>query len=148
MPVNYAPPTADSLLPVAGIALGTAAAKIKNWDRDDVGFVAADPGTIAAGVFTQNRFCAAPVIVSRAHLAAQRERRLDFRALVVNAGNANAGTGEPGLADARASCAEAARLAGGAGEQALVYSTGVIMEPLPLDRLLAALPSARTAARR
>ncbi|HSC24184.1 MAG TPA: bifunctional glutamate N-acetyltransferase/amino-acid acetyltransferase ArgJ [Casimicrobiaceae bacterium] len=147
MPVNYKPPSADSLLPVPGITLGTAAAKIKSWDRDDVVLVLAEPGTGAAGVFTQNRFCAAPVIVSRAHLAAQRDRHLDFRALVINAGNANAGTGEPGLADARASCAEAARLAGGAAEQALVYSTGVIMEPLPRDRLVAALPKARDAAR-
>ena len=147
MPVNYKPPSADSLLPVPGITLGTAAAKIKSWDRDDVVLVLAEPGTGAAGVFTQNRFCAAPVIVSRAHLAAQRDRHLDFRALVINAGNANAGTGEPGLADARASCAEAARLAGGAAEQALVYSTGVIMEPLPRDRLVAALPEARDAAR-
>ena|SRR5690242_17233147 len=147
MPVNYTPPTAESLLPVPGIALGTAAARVKNWDRDDVVLVIADPGTVAAGVFTQNRFCAAPVIVSREHLAAQRARRLDFRALVVNAGNANAGTGEPGLADARASCAEAARLADAVTEQALVYSTGVIMEPLPRDRLVAALPAARNAAR-
>jgi glutamate N-acetyltransferase/amino-acid N-acetyltransferase len=146
MPVNYKPPSADSLLPVPGITLGTAAAKIKSWDRDDVVLVLAEPGTGAAGVFTQNRFCAAPVIVSRAHLAAQRDRHLDFRALVINAGNANAGTGEPGLADARASCAEAARLAGGAAEQALVYTTGVIMEPLPRDRLVAALPKARDAA--
>ena len=147
MPVNYTPPTAESLLPVPGIALGTAAARIKNWDRDDIVLVVADPRTVVAGVFTQNRFCAAPVIVSREHLAAQRARRLDFRALVINAGNANAGTGEPGLADARASCAEAARLADAVAEQALVYSTGVIMEPLPRDRLVAALPAARNAAR-
>ncbi|HEY3533047.1 MAG TPA: bifunctional ornithine acetyltransferase/N-acetylglutamate synthase, partial [Casimicrobiaceae bacterium] len=143
MPVNYAPPTFESLLPVAGIALGTAAAKIKSWDRDDVVLVVADPGTVAAGVFTQNRFCAAPVVVSREHLALQRAGRLDFRALVVNAGNANAGTGDPGIADARASCADAARLADAVAEQALVYSTGVIMEPLPLERLVAALPAAR-----
>jgi len=148
MPVHYSPPTAESLSPVPGIALGTAPARIKNWDRDDVVLVVADPGSVAAGVFTQNRFCAAPVIVSRAHLAAQRERRLDFRALVINAGNANAGTGESGLAGARASCAEAARLTRGAPEQALVYSTGVIMEPLPLDRLVDALPKARDAKRR
>jgi glutamate N-acetyltransferase / amino-acid N-acetyltransferase len=147
MPVNYSPPSADSLLPVPGITLGTAAAKIKNWDRDDVVLVLAEPGAAAAGVFTQNRFCAAPVVVSRAHLAAQRDRHLDFRALVINAGNANAGTGEPGLADARASCAEGGRLAGAVAEQALVYSTGVIMEPLPRDRLVAALPKARDAAR-
>ena len=73
MPVNYRPPTADSLLPVPGIALGTAAAKIKAWDRDDVVLVVAEPGALAAGVFTQDRFCAAPVSVSRAHLKAQRQ---------------------------------------------------------------------------
>src|SRR5690348_7275378 len=117
LPVHYKPQAAESLSPVPGIALGTAPARIKNWDRDDVVLVVADPGSVAAGVYTQNRFCAAPVIVSRAHLAAQRERRLDFRALVINAGNANAGTGESGLAGARASCAEAARLTGGAPEQ-------------------------------
>ena len=70
MPVNYTPPTADSLLPVPGIALGAAAARIKNWDRDDVLLVVADAGTVASGVFTQNRFCAAPVTVCREHLAA------------------------------------------------------------------------------
>ena len=101
MPVNYTPPTADSLLAVPGIALGTAAAKIKRWDRDDVVLVVAEPGTVAAGVFTQNRFCAAPVAVSRAHLEAQRQRRLDFRALVINAGNANAGTGDAGVTATR-----------------------------------------------
>ena len=147
MPVNYAPPTADSLLPVPGIALGTAAAKIRKRDRDDVVLVVADDGTVASGVFTQNRFCAAPVMVSREHLAAQRARHLDFRALVINAGNANAGTGEAGLAATRASCAEVARLAGCEAAQVLAYSTGVIMEPLPVERVVAALPAARDAAR-
>ena len=86
MAVRCAPPTSDSLLPVAGIALGTAAARIKNWTRDDVLLVVTEPGTVAAGVFTQNRFCAAPVIVCRAHLEAQHTSGFDFRALVVNAG--------------------------------------------------------------
>src|SRR5436309_11373874 len=108
MPVRYAPPTLESLLPVPGIALGTAAARIKNWTRDDVVLIVAEPGTVAAGVFTQNRFCAAPVTVCRAHLEAQRTGTLDFRALVVNAGNANAGTGEAGLEAARKTCAAAA----------------------------------------
>ena len=142
MPVNYTPPTADSLLAVPGIALGTAAAKIKRWDRDDVVLVVAEPGTVAAGVFTQNRFCAAPVAVSRAHLEAQRQRRLDFRALVINAGNANAGTGDAGVTATRDTCDAAARLAGCAFEQVLAYSTGVIMEPLPVERIIAALPAA------
>ena len=143
MPVRYAPPTAESLLPVPGVALGAAAGKIKKWDRNDVLLVACDPGTVAAGVFTQNRFCAAPVIVCREHLA----RQSAFRALVVNAGNANAGTGHAGLADAHAECVAVARLLECAPEEVLVYSTGVIMEPLPLDRILGALPAARTTAR-
>ena len=143
MPVNFMPPTADSLLPVPGIALGTAAAKIKTWNRDDVVLVVAEPGTVAAGVFTQNRFCAAPVAVSREHLQVLRQRRLDFRALVINAGNANAGTGDAGVAATRDTCDAAARLAQCASEQVLVYSTGVIMEPLPVERIIAALPAAR-----
>ena len=143
MPVNVTPPTADSLLPVPGIALGTAAAKIKTWNRDDVVLVVAEPGTVAAGVFTQNRFCAAPVAVSREHLQVLRQRRLDFRALVINAGNANAGTGDAGVAATRDTCDAAARLAQCASEQVLVYSTGVIMEPLPVERIIAALPAAR-----
>ena len=89
-----------------------------------------------AGVFTRNRFCAAPVQVCREHLAAGA----GIRALVVNTGNANAGTGEAGLADARATCAEVARLLGCSAQQVLPFSTGVIMEPLPLERLLAGLP--------
>jgi glutamate N-acetyltransferase / amino-acid N-acetyltransferase len=147
MPVNYTPPTAESLLAVPGIALGTAAARMKRWDRDDIVLVVAETGTVAAGVFTQNRFCAAPVIVSRDHLGAQRQRRLDFRALVINAGNANAGTGEAGIAAARATCGKAAQLSDSAPGQVLVFSTGVILEPLPVERLLDGLPIAQAAAR-
>jgi glutamate N-acetyltransferase/amino-acid N-acetyltransferase len=147
MPVNYTPPTADSLLPVPGISLGTAAARIKAWDRDDVLFVVAEPGTVAGGVFTQNRFCAAPVTVCRSHLAAQRERDIGFRALVVNAGNANAGTGDAGLIATRATCVKAAQLLDCAPEEILSCSTGVIMEPLPLDRLVEGLPRAQGVAR-
>ena len=110
MPVNYVPPAADALLAVPGITLGAAAARIKNWARDDVLLVLCERGTVAAGVFTQNRFCAAPVTVCRDHLARQHATGSDFRALVVNAGNANAGTGERGLADARAECVAVARL--------------------------------------
>ena len=97
MPVNYTPPTAESLLPVPGVTLGATAASIKKWTRDDVLLVVCEPGTVAAGVFTQNRFCAAPVVVCRDHLARQHATGGNFRALVVNAGNANAGTGERGL---------------------------------------------------
>ena len=147
MPVRYIPPTAESLLPVPGVTLGAAAGKIKNWDRNDVLLVVCEPGTVAAGVFTQNRFCAAPVVVCREHLARQHARRAEFRALVVNAGNANAGTGASGLADAQAECVAVARLLDCAPEHVLPYSTGVIMEPLPVARIVAALPAAKAAAR-
>jgi len=147
MPVNYTPPTAESLLPVPGIRLGATAAKIKNWSRDDVLVILAEPGAVAAGVFTKNRFCAAPVTLCRSHLADQHGRGLDFRGLVVNAGNANAGTGESGLASARAVCIKAAQLIGCAPEEVLPYSTGVIMEPLPVERIVTALPAAVSAAR-
>ncbi|MCC6195239.1 MAG: bifunctional glutamate N-acetyltransferase/amino-acid acetyltransferase ArgJ [Burkholderiales bacterium] len=143
MPVHYTPPTPESLLPVPGVVLGAAKAAIKKWDRDDVLLVVCHPGTVAAGVFTQNRFCAAPVTVCREHLA----RGGAMRALVVNAGNANAGTGDAGLADAHAECIAVARLIECAPEEVLPYSTGVIMEPLPVERILAALPAARSAAR-
>ena len=147
MPVNYSPPTAESLLPVAGVMLGAAAGRIKNWDRNDVLLVVCEPGTVAAGVFTQNRFCAAPVVVCREHLALQHARHAEFRALVVNAGNANAGTGASGLADAQAECVAVARLLDCAPEDVLPYSTGVIMEPLPVAKIVAALPAAKAAAR-
>ena len=147
MPVNYPPPTSDSLLPVPGVVLGAAAAKIKDWARDDVLLVLCDRGTIAAGVFTQNRFCAAPVVVCRDHLTRQHAAGSDFRALVVNAGNANAGTGERGVADARAECIAVARLIDCAPEEVLPFSTGVIMEPLPVDKIVRGLPAARAAAR-
>jgi len=141
MPVNYRPPSPEELLPVPGVSLGTAAARIKGWSRDDLLLVALAPGAQAAGVFTQNRFCAAPVTVCREHLRAATS----IAALVVNAGNANAGTGEQGLSDARATCAAAARLLGCQAEAVLPFSTGVIMEPLPLDRIIAALPVCRDA---
>jgi glutamate N-acetyltransferase/amino-acid N-acetyltransferase len=147
MPVNYTPPTTEALLPVAGVTLGTTAAAIKNWTRDDVLLVLCDRGTVAAGVFTQNRFCAAPVLVCRDHLTRQHATGSDFRALVVNAGNANAGTGEGGLADARAECVAVARLIDCAPEEVLPFSTGVIMEPLPTEKIVRGLPAARAAAR-
>ena len=147
MPVNYTPPTAEALLPVAGVVLGATAASIKNWARNDVLLVLCERGTAAAGVFTQNRFCAAPVIVCREHLARQHASGSDFRALIVNAGNANAGTGEHGLADARAECVAVARLVGCAPEEVLPFSTGVIMEPLPVEKIIRGLPAAQAATR-
>jgi len=141
MPVRYTPPTPDQLLPVPGVTLGTAAAKIKNWERDDVLLAVFDPGTAAAGLFTQNRFCAAPVIVCRRHL----EHGAGIRALVVNAGNANAGTGAAGINAAETTCAAVASMLGCGLQQVLPFSTGVIMEPLPVAKIVAALPAARAA---
>ncbi|HVE49904.1 MAG TPA: bifunctional glutamate N-acetyltransferase/amino-acid acetyltransferase ArgJ [Casimicrobiaceae bacterium] len=147
MPVRYTAPTPEALLPVQGITLGPAAGRIKNWQRDDVLLITCAPGTVAAGVFTQNRFAAAPVIVCREHLNYQQRGGGSMRALVFNAGNANAGTGQPGIAAARSTCAAVASLIGCAPEEVLPFSTGVIMEPLPVDRIAAALPAAHAALR-
>jgi glutamate N-acetyltransferase/amino-acid N-acetyltransferase len=141
MPVRYTPPRPEDLLPVPGVRLGTAAARIKNWQRDDVVIAAFDAGTVAAGTFTQNRFCAAPVTVCRRHLAGSGH----LRALIVNAGNANAGTGDSGIADADSTCAAVASLLGCAAQEVLPFSTGVIMEPLPVAKIIAALPAAKAA---
>jgi glutamate N-acetyltransferase/amino-acid N-acetyltransferase len=138
MPVNLTTPVAAELLPVAGVSLGTAEAGIKRPDRKDVLVMQLCAGAQVAGVFTTNRFCAAPVIVAREHLA-QPE---DIRALVVNTGNANAGTGEQGMQDARATCAALAGLLGCKPSQILPFSTGVIMEPLPVAKIAAGLPHA------
>jgi len=136
MPVNYTPPTPEQLLPVRGVTLGTAAAGIKRWTRDDVLLVTLSPDSRAAGVFTQNRFCAAPVIVCREHLAQGGQTR----ALLINAGNANAGTGDAGVSAARLTCTAVAKQIDCAAEEVLPFSTGVIMEPLPVDRIIDALP--------
>jgi glutamate N-acetyltransferase/amino-acid N-acetyltransferase len=136
MPVNYTPPTPEQLLPVRGVTLGAAAAGIKRWTRDDVLLVAILPGGRASGVFTRNRFCAAPVIVCREHLALGGETR----ALLINAGNANAGTGDAGVDAARRTCDAVGKELGCAAGAVLPFSTGVIMEPLPVDRIVDALP--------
>ncbi len=138
MAVNLLPPDPAGLRPVAGVELGWTEAGIRKANRKDLLVMRLAPGSTVSGVFTKNRFCAAPVVVCRDHLA----RGAGIRALVVNTGNANAGTGEPGLADARATCAELARLLDLAPEAVLPFSTGVILEPLPMDRLLAGLPGA------
>jgi glutamate N-acetyltransferase/amino-acid N-acetyltransferase len=138
MPVHLTAPDAATLKPVAGITLGYAKAHIRKPDRKDVLVMQLSPGSRVAGVFTQNRFCAAPVTLCREHLAAGN----DIRALVVNTGNANAGTGEPGMQHARATCDALAQLLGCKTEQILPFSTGVILEPLPVDRLVAGLPAA------
>lgn len=136
MAVNLEPPSAGQIYPVAGVALGVAATGIRRADRTDLVLIRLSEGTRVGGLFTRNRFCAAPVVVARQHL----EHRDDIRALVINTGNANAGTGERGFADARRTCAEAAQLLSIAPDQVLPFSTGVIMEPLPVDRISAGLP--------
>ncbi|MGA8050474.1 MAG: bifunctional glutamate N-acetyltransferase/amino-acid acetyltransferase ArgJ [Burkholderiales bacterium] len=138
MAVNLASPEPASLQPVAGIELGVAMAGIRKAGRRDLLLMRLAPGATTAGVFTRNRFCAAPVILARRHLASGRAPR----ALVVNTGNANAGTGPDGLARALAVCAGVASELGCAVEQVLPYSTGVIMEPLPVERVLAGIPAA------
>jgi glutamate N-acetyltransferase / amino-acid N-acetyltransferase len=135
--VNLPPPRADQLHPVAGITLGVAAAGIRKLARPDLLLIELAEGTQVAGVFTRNRFAAAPVRVARENL----QHRAEIRALLINTGNANAGTGERGLADARRTCVETARLLGIAPDQVLPFSTGVIMESLPVDRICAALPA-------
>ncbi len=124
------------LHPVPGIRLGTAQAGIRKPDRRDLVVIECAPGTQAAAVFTQNRFCAAPVTVARAHLAQSTPR-----ALLINTGFANAGTGAPGVTDARACCSALAQQLLCAPHEILPFSTGVIGERLPVERLVAGLPS-------
>ncbi|SFT32692.1 bifunctional glutamate N-acetyltransferase/amino-acid acetyltransferase ArgJ [Halomonas saccharevitans] len=127
---------------IAGLRLGTAMAGIKKPERRDLVVIEIPEGARVAGTFTRNAFCAAPVTVAREHLAACVARGEGARYLVINTGNANAGTGATGLSDARATCAELARLAGVEAQSVLPFSTGVIGEPLPMERLLAGLPGA------
>lgn len=129
--------SASEIFPIAGVRLGTAEAAIKHPGRSDLLVMEFVPSTTGSAVFTRNAFCAAPVIVSREHLAATNPRFW-----VVNSGNANAGTGIPGMNDARKTCAELARLTGCQPEQVMPFSTGVIGKRLPMERLLAALPVA------
>ncbi len=139
MPVNYTTPEPADLLPVAGVRLGTTEAGIRKKNRRDLTLIELAPGSQVAGVFTQNRFCAAPVTVCREHLAASPA----IRALVINTGIANAATGDVGLAAARDSCAGVAQLLGCSVQEVLPFSTGVILEHFPTDKLLAALPAAQ-----
>ncbi|MDQ7990700.1 MAG: bifunctional glutamate N-acetyltransferase/amino-acid acetyltransferase ArgJ [Candidatus Dactylopiibacterium sp.] len=142
MPVNLPLPVADQLLPVAGVRLGTAEAGIRKANRRDLTLIELAAGSRAAGVFTQNRFCAAPVTVCQEHLSGGA-----IRALVINTGIANAGTGAQGIAHARASCEAVAALLGVEAREVLPFSTGVILEHLPVARLEAGLPAARAALR-
>jgi glutamate N-acetyltransferase/amino-acid N-acetyltransferase len=138
MAVNLDPPDPAALDPIVGVDVGIAIAGIRQAGRRDLVVMRLAPGSTIAGVFTRNRFRAAPVTLALSHLGAGWEAR----ALVVNTGNANAGTGADGIARARAVCEGVARALGCAVEQVLPFSTGVIMEPLPAERILAALPAA------
>jgi glutamate N-acetyltransferase / amino-acid N-acetyltransferase len=143
MPVNLNAPDPAALHAVRGVAIGTAMAGVRKANRRDVTVVQLAEGSSVAGVFTRNRFCAAPVLLCREHLAAGA----GIRALLINTGNANAGTGADGLARARSTCAALAVQMGIAAEQVLPFSTGVIMETLPHQRIEAALPAALADAR-
>ncbi|QCB46698.1 bifunctional glutamate N-acetyltransferase/amino-acid acetyltransferase ArgJ [Hydrogenophaga sp. PAMC20947] len=138
MPVLLQTPDVADLLAISGVRIGVAEAAIRKVNRKDLTIFLVEEGCAVGAVFTQNRFAAAPVQVCREHLAAGQP----IRAIVINTGNANAGTGASGLSDARQTCAALARAMGFQHEQVLPFSTGVIMEPLPLDRLLAGLPKA------
>ena len=142
MPVNLLPPVLADLHPVAGVRLGVAQAGIRKANRIDLVVITLDSGTAVAGVFTQNRFCAAPVQICREHLAGADGGACAVRALVINTGNANAGSGADGLVRARSTCAALAGLMDLQPTQVLPFSTGVIMESLPVDRLVAGLPAA------
>jgi glutamate N-acetyltransferase/amino-acid N-acetyltransferase len=142
MAVNSPLPVASELKPVNGIDIGFAEAGIKKPNRKDVLLMKLADGATVAGVFTKNRFCAAPVQVSKANLAAVSNGGKPIRALVVNTGNANAATGEQGLQSARTTCEEVARLLGIDAQQVLPFSTGVILEQLPVQKIVAALPAA------
>ena len=137
MPVNLSTPDPETLLPVAGVELGFAEAGIRKAGRRDLMLMKLAPGSRVAGVFTQNGFAAAPVQVCRERLAASPA----MRALIVNAGNANCGTGEQGMTASRRSCEAVARALGCKAGEVLPFSTGVILEHLPVDRIEAALPA-------
>ena len=138
MPVNLPPIDPAQLHPVSGVRWGITEAGVRKANRKDVSVMLLDEGASVAGVFTKNRFCAAPVQVCREHLQGAQ----GIRAMVINTGNANAGTGAPGLAHARQTCEAMAKLLQCQPGQILPFSTGVIMEPLPVDRIVAGLPAA------
>ena len=149
MPINRAPPDPAGLFAVAGVKLGCASAGIRKPDRRDLLLIELREGSTVAGVFTQNRFCAAPVQVCRQHLGLDATggiavaKTAPIRALLINTGCANAGTGASGLDDAYQSCAQVAQLLSIEPSQVLPFSTGVILEPLPTARLIAGLPAAK-----
>jgi glutamate N-acetyltransferase/amino-acid N-acetyltransferase len=138
MAVNFPPITANQLKPVAGIQLGYAQAGIRKADRKDMLVITVPEGASVSGVFTKNAFCAAPVTVCKRHL----ELNHGIRALVINTGCANAGTGAQGMRDAQTTCAELAQRLNFKDSQILPFSTGVILENLPMDKLIAGLSPA------
>jgi len=138
MPVNLQAPIAAAILPVTGIEIGTTSAGVRKANRQDLTVFKLAPGATVGAVFTQNRFCAAPVQVCQAHMQAKQ----GIRALVINTGVANAGTGESGLQHARQVCEAVAAHLGVQPQQVLPFSTGVIMEPLPVQRIVDGLPNA------
>lgn len=138
MPVDFTPTPADQLLPIPGVKLGITEAGVRKANRKDLVVISLDPACAVGGVFTTNRFCAAPVRICQDHLG----KGAQVRALVINTGNANAGTGEEGHSRALAVCDALASQMGVSREQILPFSTGVILEPLPHDRVIAGLPNA------
>ena len=138
MAVNLYIPSDDAVFPVPGVEIGVTEAGIRKANRRDLTVFRFSPGSSVAGVFTRNRFCAAPVVVCQEHLASGQE----IRAMVINTGNANAGTGEPGMQAAYQTCNALAKLLDLDSKQVLPFSTGVILEPLPVDRIEAGLPAA------
>lgn len=142
MSVNLPLPSANSLLAIPGLKLGYACAGIKKPGRKDVLLMTVPAGASVAGVFTQNRFCAAPVQVCKEHLQATLASKEGIRALIINTGNANAGTGDPGLENARQTTEAVAKQLGISAKQVLPFSTGVILEPLPVQKIIAAIPQA------
>lgn len=136
MPVNLKPLTIDSIFPIKGISLGIAKAHIKKPNRKDLLLVTISEGSKVSGVFTQNAFCAAPVLLCKEHL----KNTPGIRALIVNTGCANAGTGEDGLLKAKETCETVSELLSIKPEQVLPFSTGVILESLPIDKIKNGLP--------
>jgi glutamate N-acetyltransferase/amino-acid N-acetyltransferase len=138
MAVNLSAPNPADLFPIAGVRIGVTEAGIRKAHRKDLTVVLIDAGASVAGVFTQNRFCAAPVQLCREHLASEQ----GIRAMLINTGNANAGTGADGLARALHTCETLADKLGLQKQQVLPFSTGVIMETLPIERIEAGLDAA------
>ena len=138
MPVNLPAPNLDTLFPISGVRIGVTEAGIRKVGRKDLSVVLLDAGASVGGVFTSNRFCAAPVQICRQNLDGAQ----GIRALLINTGNANAGTGADGFARAQSTCVALAKQLGVDVEQILPFSTGVIMEPLPNDRIEAGLAAA------